>query len=117
MIQDMDKDRRNLIVYDMATGTKFILKCSKSSVRDQWLNKSTLLIQRAKLDISKDLASRVRSTSEPAELARSFSFSRKSVFRREGSRGKVKRPSSSTGVNPAAAHGPEEIVRRRLSNL
>lgn len=117
MIQDRDRDRRNLIVYNMATGTKFVLKCIKSSIRDYWLNKSSLLIQRAKLDLSKELASRVRSASEPAELARSFSFSRKSVFRREGSKGKVKRPNSSTGVNPAAVHANEEMVGRHLSNL
>lgn len=107
MIQDMDKGRCNLIVYDMVTGTKFILKAAKPDIRDNWLEKSSLLIQRAKLDISKELASRARSVSEPAELARSFSF-----FRRDGesSRRKVKRPSSSTGVNPAR----EEIVRQIL---
>lgn len=95
----MDKERRNLIVYDMVTGTKFILRASKASIRDQWLDRSNLLIQKAKQDVSMEMASRVRSASEPAELARSFSFSRKSVFHRDGER-KNKRSRSSIGSAP-----------------
>lgn len=111
MLQDMDSAGRNLIVYDMVTGSKFLLRAGKTVIRDAWLERANLLIQQAKMDLSEDLASRARSASEPAELARSFSFSRKSVFRRdrEDSRRKPKRPSSSTGVNPAA-HTCEEMV-------
>lgn len=109
MIQDMDRDKRNLIVYDMVTGTKFLLQAVKSSTRDAWLTKSNHLIQQAKVAISKELASRVRSSSEPPELAHSFTLTRKSVFRRDSKR-KVKRPSSSTGVR-TAPQGNEEMVR------
>lgn len=93
----MDKDKRNLIVYDMPTGTKFLLRAVKSSVRDTWLEKSNDLIQKAKKAVSSELASRVRSTSEPLE-------SKKASFRkdREGSKRKAKRPSSSSGVRTAS---------------
>ena len=110
MIQDMDRERRNLIVYDMVTGTKFLLRASKTPSRDLWLERSTDLIQKAKT--SSDLINRARSTSEPTELAHTFNFARKSMFRRDkdGSKGKVKRPSSSTGVRPVL-QGSEEMVR------
>ena len=110
MIQDMDREKRNLIVYDMVTGTRFLLRAGKTSTRDTWLDRSSLLIQQAKMEMSKELASRARSVSEPADLIRTFSFSRKSVFRRdrEESRRKAKRPSSSTGVRPAQT--AEEMV-------
>lgn len=107
----MDREKRNLIVYDMVAGTRFILRAIKPVVRENWLSESSQLMQKAKLDMSKELASRVRSASEPAELARSFSFSRKSVFRREkeDSKRKSRRPKSSSGVNPRAA-GSVEVV-------
>lgn len=102
MIQDMDRDQRNLIVYDMVTGTKFVLRAAKPSIRDVWLDRSCDLIQRAKQSVSSEMAVRVRSSSEPAELVHTFSFSRKGTSRRdkEGSKGRIKRPSSSTGVHP-----------------
>ena len=111
----MDIDKRNLIVYDMITGTKFVLRAAKTVTRDMWLTKSCLLIQQAKKDISNQLAARSRSTSEPTELARAASFSRKAMFRkeREGSKRKVKRPSSSTGVRENA----EDMVRICSVNL
>ena len=111
MIQDMDREKLNLIVYDMVAGTRFILRAAKTAIRDDWLSESSQLMQKAKLDMSKELASRVRSASEPADLARSFSFSRKSVFRkeREDSRRRSKRPKSSSGVNHAA-QASEEMV-------
>lgn len=109
MIQDMDRDRRNLIVYDMVTGTKFLLRAVKPSIRDVWLDKSSEHIQKAKKCISNELALRVRSTSEPTELAHTFSFAKKAMFRRE-SKGKVKRPRSSTGVH-SAPQGSEDVVR------
>ena len=104
----MDKERRNLIVYDMVTGTKFILRASKPTIRDQWLEKSNLLIQKAKQDVSMEMALRVRSASEPAEFAHSFSLSRKSVFRRDGER-KNKRSKSSIGVSSAPPTSDEMV--------
>ena len=117
MLQDRDKDKRNLIVYDMLTGSRYLLRASKPSLRDSWLEKSSQLIQKAKADLSKELALRSRSVSEPAEFARSFSFS-KNKHRRdrdEARRSRVKRPSSSTGVRSTTAS--EEIVSHLTSHL
>ena len=111
----MDIDKRNLIVYDMITGTKFVLRAAKTVTRDMWLTKSCPLIQQAKKDISNQLAARSRNASEPTKLARAASFSQKAMFRkeREGSKRKVKRLSSSTGVR----RDGEDFLSKLISNL
>ena len=48
MIQDMDHERRNLIVYDRVTGTKVLLRASKPAIRNAWLDRANLLIEDAK---------------------------------------------------------------------
>ena len=45
MAPDMDPQKRNVIIYDMNSGTKFTLTAAKSSVREQWLSHSQKLIQ------------------------------------------------------------------------
>ena len=45
VVQDMDSQRRNLIIYDMQSGTKFVLTAAKSSVRDQWLKETRKLMK------------------------------------------------------------------------
>ena len=114
MTQDMDPNRLNIITYDMLTGTKFILRAPKTSVRDKWLAKANELIRLAKKEAADSLNTRNRSSSEPNEyLSRTSSFSRKSMFKRdrEGSkRRSTKRPHSSTGIRGASS-SPEEQVR------
>ena len=114
MVHDMDIDRRNLIVYDMVTGTKFLLRAAKTSLRDSWLNHSSGLIQKAKKDLAARKASRSRCASEPVEFSRTNSFSRgKAAIKREregSSRRRLKRPSSSSGVRMVSP-GSEEMVR------
>lgn len=115
MIQDMDSGKRNLIVYDMVTGTKYLLRAAKSTSRDLWLNKSNALSLKAKKEISEELAtSRTRSASEPMEFARSFSFFRRE---REGSKRKSKRPTSSTGLRRPSQSNEEVVGISRVSNL
>lgn len=106
----MDTQKRNIIIYDMITGTKFTLCAAKTSIRDNWLNQSGHLIQQAKKELSKQLASHSsHSSSEPVEP-----FTRKSsMFRKEregsGSRRKGSRPGSSTGVR-VTSPASEEMV-------
>ena len=45
MAPDMDPQKKNLIIYDMNSGTKFILTATNSSVREQWLSHTQKLIQ------------------------------------------------------------------------
>lgn len=45
MAPDMDPQKKNLIIYDMKSGTKFILTATKTSVREQWLTHTQKLIQ------------------------------------------------------------------------
>ena len=45
MAPDMDPKKKNLIIYDMNSGTKFTLTAAKSSMREQWLSKTQKLIQ------------------------------------------------------------------------
>ena len=45
MAPDMDPQKRNLIIYDMNSGTKFTLTATKSSAREQWLSHAQRLIQ------------------------------------------------------------------------
>lgn len=45
MAPDMDPQKKNLIIYDMNSGTKFILTATKTSVREQWLIRTQKLIQ------------------------------------------------------------------------
>ena len=100
MIQDMDRDKRNLIVYDMVTGTKFLLRASKPSVRNTWLDRSNLLIEEAKQLVSTE---RSRSSSEPPELAGLRKSHRGKEKEREGPKRKLKRPSSSTGTRESSS--------------
>ena len=104
MIQDMERERRNLIVYNMATGTKFLLRASKSSVRDTWLNWTNLLIEEAKRQVSTE---RSRSSSEPPELSlphKGHTLHHGGKEReREGPKKKLKRPSSSTGTRESSS--------------
>ena len=45
MAPDMDPQKKNLIIYDMNSGTKFTLTAAKSSMREQWLSHTQKLIQ------------------------------------------------------------------------
>ena len=45
MAPDMDPLKKNLIIYDMNSGTKFTLTATKPSVREQWLSHAQKLIQ------------------------------------------------------------------------
>ena len=98
----------------MVSGTKFILRALKPSMRDHWLAKSSSLIQQAKTMICNQMTKRYRSVSEPVELTRglNFSLSRLHGLRRErnGFRRKTKRPSSS-GAMRAMSPGSMEMVR------
>ncbi len=127
MIQDMDRDKRNLIVYDMVTGTKFLLRASKPSLRNVWLDRANLLIEEAK-QLATTERSRSRSNSEPPEvLAQSLSMRkgwRKERERDGGSKRKIKRPSSSTGVRETSLSPssptrdrPSKTPKKMVSNL
>lgn len=103
----MDPQKRNLIIYDMQSGTKFILQSLKSSVRDQWLARTQQLVVAAKAAAQSMLApNRTRSASEPVEfLSRSPGIARK--LRKEGQvvkrlgQGTLKRPGSGDGRSPS----------------
>lgn len=98
MTQDMDPNKQNIIIYEMLTGTKFILKVLKTSTRDSWLSKANELIRKAKRESANNLTSRGRSFTDPLEyILRSPGVTRKLKRDREGSsrRRSMKRPSSS----------------------
>ena len=100
MIQDMDRDKRNLIVYDMVTGTKFLLRAPKTSIRNTWLDRANQLIEAAKQLVSTE---RSRSSSEPPDLVRPLSSQKSGRGKeREGSKRRLKRPGSSSGVREAS---------------
>lgn len=95
----MDPSKLNIITYDMLTGTKFILRAPKTSVRDSWLTRANELIRLAKQSGGGLL--RGRSSSEPAEggVQRTPTFTRRSVFKRESTKRKSvsSRPTSASG--------------------
>ena len=111
MTQDMDPGRLNIITYDMLTGTKFILRAPKTSVRDTWLNRANELIQAAKRRST--FMPRGRSTSEPAGeyFPRSPSFMRRAVLKRESTKRtkSVSRPQSGSGSRRQSS-SPEQHV-------
>ncbi len=112
MTQDMDPGRLNIITYDMVTGTKFILRAPKTSVRDRWLSRANELIRLAKQNNTGFM--RGRSASEPGEsLARTPTFMRRSVFKRESTKRKS-RPPSSSGRRSVT---PEQQVRNLSCEL
>ena len=100
----MDPQKRNLIIYDMQSGTKFILQSLKSSVRAQWLARTQELVVAAKA--ASLPPNRTRSVSEPVEfLSRSPGIARK--VKKEGQAGRhlgqgtLKRPSSGDLRSPS----------------
>ncbi len=99
MTQDMDPSKLNIITYDMLTGTKFILRAPKTSVRDNWLARANELIRLAKQSGGGPL--RGRSASEPGEggVQRTPTFTRRGVFKRESTKRKSvnSRPMSASG--------------------
>ena len=115
MAQDMDSLRRNIIIYDMFRGTKFILRASKTSVRDHWLSQSADLIQEAKIKVA-NMLSRQRSDSDPNEyLSRSPSLSlQRSMIRKDREKRNHLRPNSSTGFRMSLSPSPEEQVCEEL---
>ena len=66
MTQDMEPTKRNIIIYDMQTGTKFILRAQNMSIRNSWLEKSNQLIRKAKMEAAKTLTVRT----PPIEIRR-----------------------------------------------
>ena len=110
MTQDMDPGHLNIITYDLLTGTKFILRAPKTSVRDTWLHRANELIQAAKQRST--FTPRGRSSSEPAGeySPRSPSFMRRAVLKRESSKRKsVSRPQSGSGSRRQST-SPEQHV-------
>ncbi|CAI8009161.1 Kalirin, partial [Geodia barretti] len=118
MAPDMDPQKKNLIIYDMNSGTKFTLTAAKSSMREQWLSKTQKLIQSAKADTSRSAAdNKSRAASEPPELAphsptlakkvtalKNSLVSKKPSFRL----GSAKRPDSTSA--PSAVPAPTSTV-------
>ena len=111
MAQDMDGLRRNIIIYDMLRGTKFILRASKTSVRDHWLSQSADLIQEAKIKVA-NMLSRQRTSSDPNEyVSRSPSLSlQRSMTRRDREKRNHLRPLSSSCFRMSLSPSPEEQV-------
>ena len=69
MTPDMEHTKRNIIIYDMQTGTKFILRAQSTSVRNSWLEKSNQLIRKAKMEAAKTMTIRTPPT-EPRRRQR-----------------------------------------------
>ena len=69
MTQDMEATKRNIIIYDMQTGTKFILRAQNMSTRNSWLEKSNQLIRKAKIEAARTLTVRTPPT-EPRRRQR-----------------------------------------------
>jgi len=113
MAPDMDDLRRNIIIYEMLTGTKFILRAQKTSIRDLWLTQSNDLIQKANTEVA-NILSRQRSSSVPGEYpSRSPSFAQRSTIRKDREVPKTKslrRPHSSTGIRITSPSPLEEQV-------
>lgn len=113
MAQDMDDLRRNIIIYEMLTGTKFILRAPKTSIRDLWLTQSNDLIRKANTEAA-NMLSRQRSSSVPGEYpSRSPSFAQRSTIRKDREVPKtrsLRRPHSSTGVRITSPSPLEEHV-------
>ena len=106
MTQDMDPGRLNIITYDMVTGTKFILRAPKTSIRDMWLARANELIRLAKQNNTGFM--RGRSASEPGEhLSRTPTFMRRSMLSKRESTKRKSRPSSSSGRRSGS---PEQQV-------
>ena len=74
MTPDMEHTKRNIIIYDMQTGTKFILRAQTTSVRNSWLEKSNQLIRKAKMEAAKTMTIRTPPT-EPRRRQRPKSAS------------------------------------------
>ena len=74
MTPDMEHTKRNIIIYDMQTGTKFILRAQTTSIRNSWLEKSNQLIRKAKIEAAKTMTIRTPPT-EPRRRQRPRSAS------------------------------------------
>lgn len=69
MTPDMETTKRNIIIYDMQTGTKFILRAQTMLIRNSWLEKSNQLIRKAKMEAAKTMTIRTPPT-EPRRRQR-----------------------------------------------
>jgi serine/threonine protein kinase len=67
--EDTDVEKRNIIIYDISTGNKFVLKTLHMSVRDEWMGKAQELINIARRATVGP--SRTRSVSEPVDYGTS----------------------------------------------
>ena len=112
MTQDMDANKQNIIIYEMLSGTKFILKALKTSTRDSWLTTANELIRTAKRESVNNLTVRGRSSTDPLEyILRSPILGRKLKRDREGSsrRRSMKRPHSSTGPRESVTATEDQV--------